>query len=396
MDFLIKTFIEKKSGDDNRLKRKLCGQLSGVFGIVMNAAIGVIKLIIGTVTGSVAVTADAVNNLADAASSVITMIGFALASRKSDKEHPFGHARIEYMTGAIVSAIIIVIGVELILSSYRRIITPMEVGFDLVSVALLVVALVVMLWLWRFNGKLYRYIESASLKATAVENRNDVITTVGVMAALFVERFLGLHVDGFVGAAIGAFIIYSGLNMVKETVAPLLGQSPDPETIREITELVRKRKEALGIHDLIVHDYGPGHIFASVHIEVDSRADILLSHEMIDEIEQEAQDSLGVMLVGHMDPVDTQNPKEAELRLLIASVIESVEGAESFHDLRVVPGVEQMKVIFDVVVSHDNADEAFEAVRKEAQEVLSASDPRYIVVIGRDLDYVTTRKAQDT
>ena len=391
MEFLINTFVESRSGGDTRLRRKLCGRLSGVIGIVLNLALGGMKLAVGAVTGSVAVTADAVNNLSDAVSSAITIVGFTLASRKSDKGRPFGYARIEYMTGIIVSVLIMVIGIQLIVASYGRIVDPSEVESGAAVVALLGAAVIVKIWLWRFNISLSLHIGSASLKATGVDSRNDAITTIGVLASLFVERFAGFHVDGFVGAAIGVFIVYSGLSMVKETAAPLLGQSPDPGLVRELRKLILMHEEALGIHDLILHDYGPGHIFASAHIEVDSRADIFLSHAMVDQIEQEAYESLGIVLVGHMDPLDTQNPKEEDLRLLITSAIESVKGAESIHDLRIVPGPDRVNVIFDVVVAHENADEAFVAVKHAAQAALSAHIPKHVVVANRDLDYTTAQ-----
>jgi len=315
------------------------------------------------------------------------LLGFSLASKKSDAEHPFGHARYEYMTGFVVSAIIIGIGIELVMTAFDRMKNPSPINSDLVSIILLVVMTLATIWFYFFNMSLSRLIGSASLKATGIEARNDAISTVAVLGVILLHKIVNVNIDGYVGLGIGIIIIYSGLKMIKETAGPLLGQSPSPETVRDIARLVLRQDGVLGIHDLIVHDYGPGHIFASVHIEVDSREDVFKSHALVDDIEKLAQDELRVFLVGHMDPLDTQNKKIKELSEALAGALGSVEGVREFHDLRIVVGQHHTNVIFDVVAAHEDPELTFKKVEKVAQETLAAIDPAFVAVVNRDLDY---------
>ena len=384
---LIKYFVIGKSGGDVRKQRLLCGRLSGTVGILLYAALGIVKVFIGLATGSFAVIADAIHNLADAAASIATLLGFSLASKASDAEHPFGHARYEYMTGFVVSAIIVGIGINLVMTAWDKIKNPTPLTTDPVSIVLLIVMILVTLWFYIFNMKLSRLIDSASLKATGIEGRNDAISTAAVLCAILLEHFADVNIDGIMGMAVGVLIIYSGLRMVKETAGPLLGQNPDPKTVKEIADLVLKHDGVLGIHDLIVHDYGPGHVIASVHVEVDSREDIFKSHALVDDIERLAQDELKVLLVGHMDPLDTQNPKVNELNDALVEALGAVEGVRSMHDLRIVIGPDHTNVIFDVVAAHDDPDLTFSNVEQVAQETLSAIDPAYKALVNRDLDY---------
>jgi len=387
--WLIQKFVVQKSEGDEGRRRLLSGRLSGAVGISLNALLGLGKVFIGLITGSVAVVADAVNNLSDAAASIITLVGFSLAGRKSDDEHPFGHARYEYMTGVVVSAMVIVVGFALILAGWEKIVAPTPLIADWLLISLLAVMVLAKLWLYRFNIQLGKLIDSASLKATGIDSRNDAISTVAAIGTILLFHFAGINIDGFVGIAVGLFIIYSGFQLVKETAGPLLGQSPDPKTVQEITHLVLEHEGVLGIHDLIIHDYGPGHIFATVHIEVDSREDIFKSHEVVDDIERLAQEQLGIMLVGHMDPLDIQNPKIVELKDALGKALGEIENVRSIHDLRMIDGTDRINVIFDVVTSHDNPEKTFKEVKKVAQETLAAIDPRYTAIISQDLDFGT-------
>jgi cation diffusion facilitator family transporter len=387
--FLIKTFIDGKGDGSERTRRERSGRLSGTVGIVLNVCLGICKALAGAFTGSVAVTADAVNNLSDAAASVITIIGFHMAGQKADAEHPFGHARIEYMTGVIVSALVIVVGIKLIMDSYEKVVTPAELHSSPLIMILLVIMIFAKLWLWRFNDKLAACIGSTSIKATGYDSRNDAISTAAVFGTLLLHRLGGVNIDGYVGLAVGVFIIYSGLNLVKETAGPLLGQSPDPATVRGIETLVLGHTGVLGIHDLIVHDYGPGHVFASVHIEVDSREDVFKSHTIIDDIEREAQDRLAVLLVGHMDPLDTQNPRLQELRERLGPALRKVDGVVDIHDLRLVCGDGRTNVIFDIVVSHEQGQTAYAAAMDVARRVLTEMDPSYTPIANCDTDFGT-------
>ena len=385
--WLIKKLILEKCGSDEKEKRLRCGHLSGTIGIILYFSFGATKILIGLVTGSFAVIADAIHNLADASASIATYIGFSLASKKSDEKHPFGHARIEYMTGFVVSAIIIGIGIELCITAFEKMQSPGELNTDTTSFILIVVLTLVVLWFYRFNIRLSELIGSASLKASGIEARNDSLTNIALLAVMLLYRFLNINIDVYVGLVFGAFIIYSGIKMVMETAGPLLGQSPDPEKVKEIADLVLCHEGVLGIHDLIVHDYGPGHSIASVHIEVDSRDDILKSHELVDEIERKALDGLRLLLVGHMDPIDTQNPRLAEINEALMGSLYTIEEVKSIHDLRIVAGPGLSKVIFDVAVSHSDPERTFKKVEKIAQETLNKINTDYVAVINHDLYY---------
>ena len=385
--WMIRKFVEDKAAGDERLKRLLCGRLSGTVGIFLYALVGVVKVFVGMATGSVAVMADAIHNLADAGASIATLIGFSLAGKKSDAEHPFGHARFEYMTGVVVSGIIIGIGIKLITSSYEKIVNPTPLETDVVSIVLLIITALIPLWFFLFNSALSRLIGSASLRATGVEARNDVVATFAVLGSILVFQFAGVNIDGYVGMAVSIFIIFSGLKTAKETAGPLLGQTPDPETVREIAELALGQEGVLSIHDLIVHDYGPGNVFASVHVEVDAYEDIFNTHSIVDTIEQRALEELSVQLVGHLDPVDTKNPRVQELSDALTGALSQVEGVLGIHDLRIVSGPSHSNVIFDIVATHDDPDRTFSEAARVAGKVLREIDPSYAVVINRDLDY---------
>jgi len=390
MNTLINKFVMEKCKGDGSVQRLLCGRLSGTVGICLKLVMGALKLLVGFMSGSVAVMADAINNLTDAATSIVTLVGFSLAAQKSDDEHPFGHARMEYMTGIIVSIIIIIVGGVLIFQSYPKIIHPETLSVSAVTIILLVVLLFADLWLFLFNRKLSRLIGSASLKAASIDSRNDMIVTTGIIVSLLLWRFTGIQIDGYVGVAVGAFVIYAGIGMVRETAAPLLGQSPDPLIVENLINLIRSKPNVLAFHDLIVHDYGPGNTFASVHIEVDASQNIFELHEMIDGIEQEAMERYGILLVGHMDPIDTNNPKLNELREMLTVALAGSPGFRGFHDLRVVPGAGRTNVIFDIVVSHDAPEKSFEEARRRAQQALDAAakeGERFSVVATCDSDY---------
>jgi len=385
--WLIKKFVLDKSADDKKEIRLLCGKLSGTTGIIMYLTFGAVKIVLGLITGSFAIIADAIHNLADAMASIATLIGFSMANKASDREHPFGHARIEYMTGFIISAIIIGVGIELCITGFEKILNPGEMDTNMMAFIFIVVITCIAFWFYRLNISLSKLIGSASLKATGVEARNDAMTNFALLAVILLDNFAGVNIDGYVGFAFGAIIIYSGIKMVKETAGPLLGQSPDPESVRSIADLVLKQEGVLGIHDLIVHDYGPGNTFASIHIEVDSRENIFKSHTLIDSIERKAHEELKIVLTGHMDPLDTKNPEIRELHETLKKALSSVKGFQGMHDLRIVSGTCCSNVIFDVVAAHDEPEKTFKKVEKVAQETLTAIDPTYKVVINRDLDY---------
>ena len=386
-DWIISKFIIQKDNGDLMLRRKLCGNLSGAVGVVLNAILGAIKIILGIVTGSVALIADAINNLSDAVASLVTLIGFKIAHSKSDAEHPFGHARAEYMTGVVVSALIIAVGIKLLFSSYGKIVEKTPLETSLIAIIILFVMMLAKIWLYLLNMHLSKLIDSASLKATGIDSRNDVIATAVVLISLLLDKFFSINIDGIAGMLVGAFIVFSGLKMLGETASPLLGKKADPKMVKAIEDIILSHTEALGLHDLIIHDYGPGHTFASVHIEIDSRIDIFKTHAVVDEIEQEVLSQLGVELVGHMDPLDTQDKRIVELNKTVEEILDEIEGAEGFHDLRIISNDSCKKIQLDVVISHKDAESTQSLVQDCIEAKLCEIAPDYDVLIAFDLDY---------
>lgn len=303
INFLFKKFINGYENVNNPEVRDSYGKLSGIVGIVSNTILCILKMIVGFISGSIAVVADAVNNLADASSSVITLIGFRLAARPEDEEHPYGHARIEYITGLIVSFIIILVGFELGKSSVNKIIHPQTPEFSIAAVIVLLLAIAVKIWLACFNRAAGKRINSLTLAAVGTDSRNDAISTSAVLVSLLAGYFFEINIDGWMGLGVALFIAWSGISLVKETISPLLGEAPDPQLIEDIEEIVLGTEGVMGIHDIAVHNYGPGKTFASVHIEVDSDVDALTSHDLIDSIERKLHRELNIFVTAHMDPV---------------------------------------------------------------------------------------------
>lgn len=348
---LIKTFIKNYEDVKNPKVRESYGKLAGVVGIISNLLLCILKLVVGFVFSSIAIIADGVNNLADASSSVITLVGFKLASMPGDIEHPYGHARIEYLTGLFISILIILLGFKLLTSSFDKVMEPDPLQFSFVTILVLMFAILVKIWQTIFNIKIGQDINSSALKATGTDSRNDVIATSAVLLGVILGKLTGIQFDGYMGCFVALFIIYSGIGLIKETSSPLLGKAPDPELVEEIETRIVSQDGVFGIHDLVVHDYGPGRIFASVHIEVDAYGDLIQSHDMIDNIERSISEDLKIHLVAHMDPLETQDPLTLELNDRIHAIIEVLDGVVGMHDLRVVAGYTHSNIIFDLVLS---------------------------------------------
>ena len=330
--------------------RTAVGKLSGAVGIVCNLLLFVIKLLAGTLAGSVSIMADALNNLSDATSSIVTLLGFKLAERPADEHHPYGHARYEYLSGLAVAAIIVVIGFELARTSIEKIFRPAAVEFSLLTVLILCVSIGIKLWMAAFNGKLGSMIGSSTLEAAAADSRNDCLATGAVLAAGLVERVTHWNVDGFMGLAVAVFILYSGWNLARETISPLLGEAADPKLRGLIADYISANPKVLGYHDLMVHDYGPGQRFATLHVEMDKDEDPLVCHEMIDDMERECLKSHGVHLVIHYDPVVTDDPELERMRLLVTAILRVRDERLSIHDFRMTPGEDCTTLIFDVAL----------------------------------------------
>ena len=347
---LLNLFV--KDGRDTRSAqvRAKVGLMSSITGVVCNAILFVAKLVIGTLAGSVSITADAMNNLSDATSSIVTLLGFKLAEKPADADHPYGHARYEYLSGLAVAAMIIVIGFELARSSVEKILSPTPVQFSWPLAAVLILSILVKFWLSSFNRYMGKLIDSAALAATAADSRNDVIATAAVLLATLFEHFLHIRVDGFFGLAVAAFILYSGANLAKETISPLLGENASPELRKRIAETVGSHPMVLGYHDLMVHDYGPGQRFATMHVEMDQNADPLLCHEVIDNLERSCLRTLNVHLVLHYDPMVVDDPEVEVTKEKVRAILEAYDPALSFHDFRMVRGAGHTNLIFDIVL----------------------------------------------
>lgn len=352
-NWLLRTFIKNSDHSEDPKVRAAIGILSGIVGIVCNVLLCGGKLAVGIATGSVSITADAMNNLSDATSSVVTMLGFRLAERPADEEHPFGHARYEYLSGLAVSALILIIGVELAKSSLDKVLHPAAVEFGWTTAAVLVGSILVKLWMSLFNTSLSKTIHSATLAATAADSRNDVITTSAVLLAALIEHFTAFRADGWMGLAVSCFILYSGVGLAKDTISPLLGENADPELREKIVDNIRACPKVLGFHDLMVHDYGPGQRFASIHVEMDRREDPMECHEIIDDLERECLKSHGVHLVIHYDPVVTNDPELDRMHVRVEQLLHTYDIRLGVHDFRMVPGKGHVNLIFDVVLPTD-------------------------------------------
>ena len=390
-NFLFKTFIKNHEDIKNPKVRDDYGKFAGIVGIISNAILCVMKILIGLVSGSIAIVADGINNLADGASSIITFIGFKLASMPEDEEHPYGHARIEYLAGMAVSVMILMVGFELGKSSVDKIFNPTPLEFSWTVVIVLLVAIAIKVWQAVFNISIGKKINSLALIATGTDSRNDVISTIVVLAGVLIGHFFNVQIDGILGLAVAAFIFWSGITLIKETISPLLGEAPDDEIVQQIHEMALKYDGVLGIHDLVVHNYGPGKVFASIHIEVDAAVDVMESHDMVDLIEKDIASSLNIVITAHMDPIDTKNPNREPLAHLIVKTISDTEGVLSYHDLRIVPGKTHTNVIFDLVLSPE-----CRTCRNELKELFARKiaeyNPNYLCVIDFDINYVKSTK----
>ncbi len=350
--FLMKYFLPGNAPATDPKVRSAAGRLAGIVGIACNVLLFGVKFLIGTVSGTVSVVADAINNLSDASSSVLTIIGFKLAEKPADEDHPYGHARFEYLSGLAVAVLIILIGFELAKTSIGKILNPAHTALSVPMLILLGSSMLVKLWMAAFNTRLGKHIDSAALLATAADSRNDCIATFAVLAAAIAERFLNVHLDGFVGLGVAVFILYSGAAAIKDTISPLLGESASPELQRQIVALMQQVPDVLGHHDLMVHDYGPGQRFASLHVEMDQNQDPLMCHELIDNLERKCLQELGVHLVLHYDPVLVGDPETDDLRQLLSGVLSAFDPRLTLHDFRMVKSG-HINLIFDIAIPHD-------------------------------------------
>jgi cation diffusion facilitator family transporter len=388
-NLLIKKWIKDSENVTSSEVRKKYGELSGSVGIILNVILSLGKFIVGILFSGISVMADAVNNLTDAGSSVVTLVGFRLSSRPADREHPFGHERIEYITGLIISFIILMLGIELIKSSIEKIITPEPLQFSISTVIILVVSILVKLWMYQFNRKLGKKISSDALLATAADSLSDVVATGAVLISLLISYFTSWNLDGYMGVLVALMIMWTGIGVMRKTLNSLLGEAPDGKLVETIEEMVLKNEKVIGIHDLIVHNYGPNRFFASVHAEVSASEDILESHDAIDNIEREALEKYDIILTIHLDPIETDNEVVNELRCFTAEAVRAVDERLSMHDFRVVIGQTHSNLIFDVAMPLQ-FDRTEEQVAKAIEAKIKEHDPKLNAVMRIDSSYTTT------
>ena len=360
--------------------RRAYGTLCGIVGIALNILLFAGKFFAGQLSGSIAVTADAFNNLSDAGSSAVTLLGFRLAGRKPDTDHPFGHGRIEYISGLAVAGLILLMGVELAKSSVDKVLHPEEVTFSLLALGILAASVCVKLYMWLYNRRIGKKIKSAAMEATAMDSLSDTAATAAVLLAMLIGRWTGLAVDGYVGMVVALFILFSAYKAAKETLSPLLGQAPDPELVQHIRDIVEEHDTVVGIHDLVVHDYGPGRQMVSLHAEVPASGDILQLHDVIDNIERELHEKLHVQAVIHMDPIVTDDETVDALRRQVAELVRQVEPRMTVHDLRVIRGTTHTNLVFDAVLPLDAAITPAEAGRRIREKVAELDGDYYAVV----------------
>ncbi|MDD4850407.1 MAG: cation diffusion facilitator family transporter [Gemmiger sp.] len=350
-EFLIGHFIKNKENINEKPVRTAYGNLACAVGILCNMLLFAGKFVVGTLAGSVAIAADGINNLSDASSNVVSLLGFWLGGKPADDEHPYGHARYEYVAGLAVSVMILVIGVELLRESVAKVLHPTPVAFSLLSVGVLVASILVKLWLSSFSKTVGTRIHSDTLLATAADARNDVLSTAAVLVATVLGHFTGIAwLDGAMGVLVAGFILYSGVGLVRDTLDPILGAAPDPALVAYIREKAQSYPGVLGVHDLLVHDYGPGNRLASLHIEMAADGDVMQSHDLIDSIERDFLQNDGLTVTIHFDPIVTNDPHLTELRCFLQATAQAADPAVNIHDLRMVPGPTHTNVIFDCAV----------------------------------------------
>lgn len=381
---LSNIFIKNKEGS---VMRKSYGTLCSIVGILLNILLFAGKYFAGMVSGSVAITADAFNNLSDAGSSFITLVGFLFAGKKPDPDHPFGHGRFEYVSGFVVSMAILLMGLELFKSSIIKIIHPEQVDTSMLAMGILVVSIAVKLYMAFYNHRVGKKIESAAMHATAIDSLSDSVATSVVLAAMLVMRFTGINIDGICGVLVAVFILYAGFSAAKETLDPLLGLAPDKEYVEQIKKIVMEHDMVQGIHDLVVHDYGPGRQMISLHAEVPGDQDIYEIHDLIDRIERELNEKLLCEAVIHMDPIETDNMEVARMRDLIAEKIKQIDSRMTIHDFRMVTGNTHTNLIFDAVVPYELKLGA-EEVKRQIEELVLNLEGDYFAVVHIDQSYV--------
>lgn len=387
-EFLVRKYVKNYENTEDTAVRTSYGVLSSMVGILCNVFLFGVKLAIGVLMNSIAVMADAFNNLSDAASSVISFIGVKMAEKPADEEHPFGHGRIEYIAALAVAFLVIQVGFSLFKTSFGKIRNPEELTFQIVPFVILILSIGVKLWMGLFNRKLGRRINSKVMLATSADSLGDVVTTSATVLSIVICAFTGVNIDAFAGLAVSLLVMWAGIGIAKDTLEPLIGQAPDPEFCSRIKEEVELYEGIEGTHDLIVHNYGPGRSMASIHAEVPRDVDIEVSHEIIDKIEREVSKKLGIFLVIHMDPVEVRDERVLFVKEQLAQTLKEYDDQVTFHDFRMVWGEKQINLIFDILVPFSYDQEAQRKVQVYIKAAMKQADARYACVITVDKSYI--------
>ena len=388
VNFLIRRLIPHSDQTGDPAVREAYGTLTGCMGICLNVLLFVGKFVAGSIVGSIAVTADAFNNLSDAGSSLITLFGFRLAGKRPHSDHPFGHGRIEYVAGLIVSLLIILMGVTLARESLDKMLHPQDVTFSLLSAGILAASILVKLYMFSYNRALSKKLNSSTLKATATDSLSDAFATLAVLISMIISHLTGLRIDGYAGILVALMILWGGFGAARDTISPLLGTPPDPEFVKKIQSIVRSCPVVTGMHDLVIHDYGAGRRMISLHAEVPANGDILATHDAIDLVERRLHDELNCHAVIHMDPVETDNAAVNAVRQRVLEALHAqMDSAVSIHDFRMVTGPTHTNLIFDLLLPMDSP-LTEEAAKKQAEAIVSALDAHYTAILTIDKGYV--------
>ena len=388
-DFLIRRFITDSQNHEDPSVRKGYGIFSGIIGLILNIVLSLTKIIAGTVFNSISVTADGINNMSDAGSSIVTLIGFKMSGKPADRDHPFGHARIEYLTGFILGIAILFVGVELIRSSANKIMDPRPATYSTIMFVILALSIAVKLWLNRLYARIAEIISSSTIKAASLDSANDVLATSAVLIGALISKFAGVEIDGWMGIGVALFVLWSGIQILKSILGPILGQMPDPKLVDSIEKKILSYDGILNIHDLVIHNYGPAVYFATVHAEVHANESFLKSHDIIDCIERDCARDLNINLVIHMDPIITDDEEVNRLKKMTEEIVTNIDQRFTIHDFRIVKGETHTNLIFDVVVPAELDVSATKLIHR-IEKAIKTEDPNYYPVITIDKNYVST------
>ena len=392
---LTKLFIKDYKNIQDPNVRDKYGKLASIFGIISNLFVCSLKLVAGLLFGFISMVADAINNLTDAGSSIITLIGFKLANKPADKDHPFGHARIEYIAGFIVSMIIVILGIQLVSNSIMEIVNNFNLPHEsmdktklIVTIVVLSISIICKIYQCHFYKKIGKTINSVALEATATDSRNDVIATSAVLVGLIISNLFNFYIDGYLGVLVGLFILYSGIKLIKETSDPLISEKPNTELVKNLADFIKSHDDILGIHDVQIHAYGPNTYFATLHVEVDSKQDILVIHDLIDNIEKDCFKKFNVLTTLHMDPVVINDPYTNEVKELLLPKLKENKNITNIHDFRIVKGPTHVNIVFDAVIN-PNTSKSEQEIKNNLEEIVTSVDSKFVPVLTLDRDFST-------